>query len=636
MRIKTCIFLVAAAAAMALMFIAWPTLQAKAPAKAVYRSPFMLASTADGQRLYVSDRTAECIVMMDLPELAKLAQWPLAGEPTGIALTAEAKLLLVNLYKANQLAVIDAATGKVVKRINVGAGPTGLAVDAAKNIAYVCNRRGESVSVVDLAKQQEVAQIAVMREPTAAAITPDGSRLVVTNLLPLGEATGDHLAAEVTIIDTEKLAPAASVKLPNGSTNLRGVCIDPSGRWAYCVHTVGRFNLPTTQLDRGWMNTSAMSIIDIRNARLEATVLLDSIDEGAADPYGLALTADGATILITLAGTNQLMRVDVKTLHELLEGKLTEAAKRDNGPSSVNLWLEIAKGPAAKGELVNDLMAMGLADLLKRAPSQGIGPRGIIISGKQAVVANYFSGDIALVDLETLKPAGKVAIGEQPPADLVRKGEQLFHDATICFQKWQSCASCHPDARGDGMRWDLLNDGLGNPKRTRSLVRSFEMKPVMSMGVRAEAGVAVRAGFKFILFTDLPEAVPQAVDAYLKNLPPERSPYLAKDGSMSKQALRGKRIFDGKAECATCHSGPLFTDMQMYNVVDPAAYDTPDAQYVTPRLVELFCGAPFLHDGRAKSLMDMLTVHNKGDRHGKTSNLSKQELDDLVLYLLSL
>ena len=34
----------------------------------------------------------------------------------------------------------------------------------------------------------------------------------------------------------------------------------------------------------------------------------------------------------------------------------------------------------------------------------------------------------------------------------VRKGEQYFNDATLCFQKWQSCASCHPDARADGLR----------------------------------------------------------------------------------------------------------------------------------------------------------------------------------------
>ena len=45
------------------------------------------------------------------------------------------------------------------------------------------------------------------------------------------------------------------------------------------------------------------------------------------------------------------------------------------------------------------------------------------------------------------------------------RGNMYFHDATLGFQGWQSCASCHPnDARADGLNWDLLNDGLGNPK----------------------------------------------------------------------------------------------------------------------------------------------------------------------------
>ena len=32
------------------------------------------------------------------------------------------------------------------------------------------------------------------------------------------------------------------------------------------------------------------------------------------------------------------------------------------------------------------------------------------------------------------------------------------HDTTA------SCATCHPDGRSDGLNWDLLNDGIGNPK----------------------------------------------------------------------------------------------------------------------------------------------------------------------------
>jgi hypothetical protein len=56
----------------------------------------------------------------------------------------------------------------------------------------------------------------------------------------------------------------------------------------------------------------------------------------------------------------------------------------------------------------------------------------------------------------------------------------------------------------------------------------------------------------------------------------------------------------------------------------------------TPALNEGWRTAPYLHDGRAATMMDVLTTFKPGDRHGKTSNLSKQELNDLVEYLLSL
>lgn len=43
-----------------------------------------------------------------------------------------------------------------------------------------------------------------------------------------------------------------------------------------------------------------------------------------------------------------------------------------------------------------------------------------------------------------------------------------------------------------------------------------------------------------------------------------------------------------------------------------------------------------LGDGRAPTLSSVLTEHNPGDRHGKTSKLTEQEIDDLVEFLFSL
>jgi cytochrome c peroxidase len=54
-----------------------------------------------------------------------------------------------------------------------------------------------------------------------------------------------------------------------------------------------------------------------------------------------------------------------------------------------------------------------------------------------------------------------------------------------------------------------------------------------------------------------------------------------------------------------------------------------------PSLLHLWDTAPYLHDGRARTLHDVFTVHNPQDRHGKTSHLTAQQLDDLVAFLLA-
>jgi cytochrome c peroxidase len=81
---------------------------------------------------------------------------------------------------------------------------------------------------------------------------------------------------------------------------------------------------------------------------------------------------------------------------------------------------------------------------------------------------------------------------------------------------------------------------------------------------------------------------------------------------------------------------PLFTTQRSYDVGTQAAFDKPTDKFDTPTLIELWRTAPYLHDGSAATVRDVLTTRNPHDLHGKTSDLSKQEIDDLCAYLLSL
>jgi cytochrome c peroxidase len=130
--------------------------------------------------------------------------------------------------------------------------------------------------------------------------------------------------------------------------------------------------------------------------------------------------------------------------------------------------------------------------------------------------------------------------------------------------------------------------------------------------------------------------VPAALDEYLKSLRPVPGPHLV-DGRLSAAAERGKQLFlSGKAGCAGCHPPPWFTDLGAYHVGTQGDYDKSSDQFDTPTLVELWRTAPYLHDGSAATLRDVLTTKNPADQHGNTSHLSPQEIDDVVEYLLSL
>jgi cytochrome c peroxidase len=59
-------------------------------------------------------------------------------------------------------------------------------------------------------------------------------------------------------------------------------------------------------------------------------------------------------------------------------------------------------------------------------------------------------------------------------------------------------------------------------------------------------------------------------------------------------------------------------------------------EFDTPTLIEVWRTAPYLYDGRAATMMDVLKTFNKDNRHGWTSDLTEEELRDLAEYVLSL
>jgi CxxC motif-containing protein (DUF1111 family) len=92
-------------------------------------------------------------------------------------------------------------------------------------------------------------------------------------------------------------------------------------------------------------------------------------------------------------------------------------------------------------------------------------------------------------------------------------------------------------------------------------------------------------------------------------------------------AARGEELFfSERAECGKCHQGELLTDNRLHDVGT-------GGNFVTPPLIGVGVRSPLMHDGCASDLRARFGVCGGGDLHGKTSELSVGELDDLLVYM---
>jgi len=117
-------------------------------------------------------------------------------------------------------------------------------------------------------------------------------------------------------------------------------------------------------------------------------------------------------------------------------------------------------------------------------------------------------------------------------------------------------------------------------------------------------------------------------------------------GILTDAQKRGEKIFFrthtncGKVipernRCYICHPPPDFTNKRLENVGSLAETDD-SIPFDTPQLNNIYNAAPYLHDGRAVTLEEIWTTYDSGDYHGVTSDMTKDQLNDMVEYLKSL
>ena len=595
-------------------------------AASVSLSPSAVAASLDARALYVACPGSSNILCYDVDRGKVAATLPMPGMPSGLALMPDSRHLAVTCAAPeSEVYLVDLDKSKITASIKVGHTAMSPVISPDGRTLYVCNCFDDDISVIDLRAKRELRRIAVSRQPVAADITKDGRFLLVANQLPAGRADAYETAAVVSVIDVAKGKVIRELHLPNGSGSLKDIRVSPDGKYAAVTHLVGRITQPTVEVHFGWINANALTLIDLAKMDVRYSLLLDEKKRGAGNPWGLAWSADGNTLAVAHAGTHE---VSVINFPELLAG-----LPATNGVRLATPVLSLLGAYDGLDDVLPYLS--GARERVALAPGD-YGPRSVIFVGQTLYTANYFSDTLDAIDLNVPKHlAVSIPLGPKPEMDAVRRGEFYFHDAALCEQGWQSCSSCHPGgARVDGFNWDLLNDGLGNPKNTKNLLLATKTPPSMSLGIRANASVAVRAGFKFILFTHPPEEMPVDVEKYLDSLKPVPSPQLV-HGRLSATAEKGRTLFV-QAGCSDCHVPGLFTDLHPHDVGTRNQHDGKSDRFYTPTLIEVWRTAPYLHDGSAVTVRDVLTTRNPNGEHGDASKLSSQQLDELCAYVLSL
>ncbi len=592
-------------------------------------SPTSLAVSPDGNDVYIACETADRVLILDQTTGKIKYRLKTPGSPSGLCLNSDGSLLVVTAASPeSKVCLFNTVDGSLIRTIPVGHTAIAPVLSPDERTLFICERFNNNVVFIDLIAGKVVRRVRTPREPVALDITLDGEHLLVANHLHAGRADLKVVAATVTVVNIAEARTVKEIQLPNGSGLLRDIRISPDGRHAAVTHLLSRFHLPTTQIERGWINNNAVSLIDLTTFTRVNTILLDNIDRGAANPWALAWTPDGQRLLVTHAGVHELSVIDFHAVMAKLD-RLAEtpdpSADRDYSLAS-----------HSKEDVPNDLSF--LVGIRQRIPLPGKGPRAMAVSGSKIWVGNFFSDSLSRLDLSTDPPKPRsIPLGVREEPSVERRGELHFNDATLCFQGWQSCASCHSsDARVDALNWDNLNDGIGNPKNVKSLLLAHRTPPSMALGVRDTAEISVRAGIRHALFSVQPDHVAEALDAYLKSLKPVPSPRL-ENGRFSVAAERGKVLFmDRAVGCSRCHKPPLFTDQKLHDVGTLGYYDKPADRFDTPTLIEVWRSAPYLHDGSAKDLREIWSDGNPKEMHGSVGHLNSQQLNDLLSYVISL
>lgn len=630
-----------------------------------YASPVELLFSPDGTRLYVLCQDSGEVRVLNATTYAPIQTIVVGHVPRGFFLTPDGNRLFVANSWDDTISVIDTRALKVAATWHAGMEPSSVVEDSAGKYLYVANRISNDVAVLDAHTGSEVKRLAAGRGTSYMTLSPDGQRIYVTHVYPNPAPLGSQPESEITVIDTASAEVINRIPLPSIAGAFH-IAVTSNSRLGVVAELHPKNLLPMTQVEQGWAFEDTLTLFgsDVQNKTVE--VPLDDLDSYAVRPFGVAITPDGSHLYVSSGGSDIVTAINLPHLQRYVHTQ--------HGPIVYNL-------------------AAGAHYVVARIPV-GKDPRGMAVSadGRRLLVANRLDDTISVIDTPTSKVVTTIALAPsrrlwtenfglqmfsemtiatpgqrrcpachiderhrnakrmkltpQQQVEALRRGQQAFYTASYSFHGGMGCTNCHIDTTMDGMRWNFEPAGLG-----RNIVENMLLEDIRNTtpydwsginpnlptqgGPRTEQFIWRSQNFDVRTLADL--------SAYINSLPARPNRWRLPNGELTPSQQRGKQIFDRTVDdfgkpiplanrCNFCHSGPLGTDHRKVDVGTRGPNDD-SGLFVTAQLTNIALTAPYLHDGSAATLEEIWTIYNPHDQHGRTNDLTKDQLNDLINYL---
>ncbi len=586
-----------------------------------YLSPIEMILAADGHYLYVVCQGSDELRIVDTDTGQVVTSVPVGRSPRGITLSPDNSQIYITNSNDDTVSVVDAATLKVSRTLPTGFEPAGLVTDRTGETLYVANRLSSDISVIDLKTGQEAKRLLAGRGASYLALSPDGRSVYSTHIYPNPGAFRTPPNSEITVIDTARRV-VVDRKLLHNVAGMFHVALSADGRLGVVAQLRPKNLIPLAHVEHGWVFGNSLTLFG-EDVGGTVQIPIDELDRYYSLPWAVAITPDKSRMFVTTAASESVTAIDVPRLLSFVH--------------------------AHREPFINDLSASAHY-VVARIPV-GHNPRGVLLSkdGTRLYVANRLDDNISVIDTQTNRVISTIDLGGPKTINALRRGERLFFTADFGFQGHFGCSNCHLDATIDGLQWDLEPDGFGKDiVDNRSLENLAGTEPFKwnggnpdmptECGPRTEKFFFRSQSFNDHELTDLV--------TYVYSLPYRPNRYRLPNGELTPAQERGKAIFErtkyksGKPipeanQCATCHSGPKYTNQQQVDVGTGKLTDRSPVLDV-PQLTNVVYSAPYLHDGSAQSLEEIWTVFNPKDTHGVSNDLTKDELNDLIEYLKTL